>query len=97
MYNLIIDDEEFEGFSESIGYLTTSLENRYASIVNKLRLLCTEGVTEGAFHDNLVAYVEALDMMQGQLQFVTEELQRLSAEFIAKIDEIDGAVYDEER
>lgn len=94
MYNLIIDDEEFEGFSESIGYLTASLENRYDSIVNKLRLLCTEGVTEGAFHDNLVAYVEALDMMQGQLRFVTEELQRLSTEFITKIDEIDSVVYE---
>ena len=30
MYNLIIDDDEFEGFSKSIGYLTTSLEDRYA-------------------------------------------------------------------
>lgn len=94
MYNLIIDDEEFEGFSKSIGYLTTSLEDRYASIVNILRLLCSEGVPEGAFHDNLAAYVEALDMMQGQLQFVTEELQRLSTAFIAKIDEIDSVVYD---
>lgn len=94
MYNLIIDDEEFEGFPEAVKEFTTSLEERYAFIVNILRQLCSEGIPEGLFHDNLVAYVEALDMLQGQLQFVTEELRGLSTAFIAKIDEIDSVVYE---
>lgn len=93
MQDLIVSDEEFEAFSESIGYLTNSLENRYLSIINKLKMLCIEGVTEGSFRDNLVAYAQALENMQGQLYFVTDELQRLSKGFIAKIDEIDKAVY----
>lgn len=93
MQELIINDDDFIGFSQSIQYLTQSMEACYTAIINKLRTVCDDGVTEGTFNENLKAYVSALEMMQGQLQFVTEELDRIAKEFISEIDEIDGEIY----
>ncbi len=93
MQDLIISDEEFKSYSEAIGYLTQSMENAYSSIINQLRIVCETGVTEGNFHDNLSAYISSLEMMQGQMQYITNAMQRIAEEFIAEIDEIDQSIY----
>ena len=93
MQDLIISDEEFKSYSEAIGYLTQSMENAYSSIINQLRIVCETGVTEGNFNDNLSAYISSLEMMQGQMQYITNAMQRMAEEFIAEIDEIDQSIY----
>lgn len=93
MQNLIVNDQEFVGYAESIEHLNLAMENTFASVIKQLRIVCCDGVTEGDFHDNLLAFIESLEMMQGQMQYFTNAMKKMANEFVAEIDEIDGDIY----
>ncbi len=93
MQDLIVKDEEFSGYSNRIAGLSDSIEYTYQGVIKQLRRACEEGVTDGAFHDNLLAFIGSLEIMQGQLQYITNAMQRNANEFVEQIDAIDGDIY----
>lgn len=89
MEALIVHDEEFTDYMEKIDSLNNLIEGAYAGIVNQIRIVCADGITEGTFHDNLTMFLSALDVMQGQLNYLTSRLQVLTSEFLDEIFIVD--------
>lgn len=93
MEELIIHDEEFRDYMEKIDSLDNLIEGAYAGIVNQIRIVCADGITEGAFHDNLIMFLSSLDVMQGQLSYLTNRLHALTSEFLEQIEMVDTIRY----
>lgn len=93
MENLIIKDEEFINYADSLININNAVENELASLVNILSDVCTKVVTEGDFHKNLEAFVSKLSEMEGELSFLLEIEKTIATDFISEIDEIDNTVY----
>lgn len=88
MEELYIVDEEFQTYCERISSIDAALEARLSSIMSALCKAC-DAVTEGDFHSNLCTYVLKLSTLQGQISYLTYELQTSSNNFCSSIEEID--------
>lgn len=88
MEELYVVDEEFQAYSEKISKIDAALEARLAKIISILCKAC-DAVSEGDFHTNLCTYVVKLSLMQGQINYLTSELQTSTNNFCSNIEEID--------
>ena len=55
--------------------------------------ICTDGVTSGNIHDNLVIYKETASQLSGQIDAALGIASRICTDFVSDIDEADGALY----
>lgn len=93
MRGLIIKDEEVQDFSEELKKLQDTMEGSLSTVVDQLAKAYTEAVPSGDFHNNLEIYVEALNGLARQMQYITDKIKKESNAYIQEIDEIDGEMY----
>lgn len=93
MEDLIIKDEEFLNFADSLININNAIECELESLVNILSKVVTDVVNEGNFHKNLKDFVSKLSEMEDELSFLLEIEKTIATDFISDIDEIDNTVY----
>lgn len=91
MEELYIDDNNFYAYKEKLDIVDTAVEMRLTKIINILQGAC-DAVSEGNFHDNLLAYVELLGTMKGRLNEFTEVIKADIDVFCDEMYQIDNSL-----
>ncbi len=93
MADIIVKDESYSEMSTTYGEIATTMESRLDSYINILDNICSDGITDGNVHDNLVLFQNKVSTMKGELQACVSEVQELCTKFVEDIDEADSELY----
>ena len=93
MADLIVNDVDYESMSEAYTELGTYFEEIITDYLAVLDNICSDGVTSGNIHDNLVTYKETVSQLSGQIEAALGIASRICTDFVSDIDEADGDLY----
>lgn len=93
MSDLIVIDESYEEISSLYGEIGELLEERLNEYINIIGMICTEGVTSGDVHDNILMYGNKVLSLSEQLQSILAKIKELSGLYTNEIDEADSDFY----
>ena len=93
MQELIVKDEEFSSYKDTLCGIENSIEAEMSTLVKILSSVCDDVVVDGNFHENLVNFVARLSEMKGELSNISRVSDDVASEFVEDIDEIDKSIY----
>lgn len=94
MDNLKVCDGEYQSFIDNLSIQSLAAEEKLSYLIEQLQIACTDGIGEGAFHNNLQYFIDQLTKMSGQLNLVSEEMIKNATLFLHEIEEADDIVYE---
>lgn len=92
--DLVIVDEEHIAYANLIKSIGMTSKSKMTTLIEQLSKVAFEGITDGNVHDNLVAYIEKLTVMQTQLNAYTEAISEEISEFLDEVEIEDCSIYE---
>ena len=92
--NLKVADDEYTGLVEHCTRLGKTFEEVYKEYVDILTTVCNNAIPEGAVYQNLVAFANVVQLLQGQFNDVMDSVKGQCTCFVADIDKADKYLYD---
>lgn len=92
--NLVVYDEEFEAFSNTIVSIGKQAEANLKLLIEQLNVVAEAGISEGSVHNNLVTFISALQNMHGQLSSYTNALGQDVINYLNEVEVRDFSFYE---
>ena len=93
MIDMKIKDEELEAYGSRLLSVGEGINNRIIRLREILNNVCENGAKSGAFHDNLLLFVDLLKSIEGNLTTATMAIDMDLKFYLKEIDDMDGNIY----
>lgn len=93
MIDMKIRDEELSSYKSDVVAIGELMNARLVGLRDILKNVCSEGVEEGDFHDNLLLFVDVLSGLTNDVNKITELISNDIDKYLTDIDQLDGSIY----
>ena len=90
MADLVVNDEDYADLQELYTKLGTYFEDIISKYISEIDGICSDGVTGGNVHDNLMAFKGVAEKLEGQIETTLNIAKEICSDYISDIDDADS-------